>query len=291
MIPKTISRNQVRQDIYNKVEELWNQIRVDNGAWLRKNHRLVDGTNGPNQYLFENRFAPDEDSDNDGSSNNCALFSDGSIVDFRESHALLLLSVTFKGKLIRCDTGRSIGDLTIFNSQNFTRILEDNFVIINFGSEPRRGQTIGKVIGNNFIPVKQYNSREVRAAPNPEKLLLIKENRDLEPEIPEDQIWARLNVYFNIRNQESLGEVGNRRWDTKGVIALEVFVPQNCGVGQLDEIAQTLEDGLLGQRIGTTNKVIIGSAIARDTGAENLGSHYRTIISAYFEYQEVKQIH
>lgn len=55
---------------------------------------------------------------------------------------------------------------------------------------------------------------------------------------PVGQPWVRLTVQLQTGNQETLGDVGHRRFRREGLITMQVFVPLDTGLRAQDALVQ-----------------------------------------------------
>ena len=100
---------------------------------------------------------------------------------------------------------------------------------------------------------------------------------------PEDKTWVRLTVRHKEGGQVSLGRVGNRRYDRKGIIAVSVFTPMEQGTSEADELSQFALELFEGTRF---NGVTVNNGTIREVGVDN--KLYQEMMQAEFEYYEIK---
>jgi len=95
--------------------------------------------------------------------------------------------------------------------------------------------------------------------------------------------WVRIVVRNTNRAQESFGGVGNRRFQSRGSVLVQVYTEANTGVQRSDTLAQEVVDVLEG--ISLTG-VDLFAAVIRETGPD--GNWYQTVVEAEFDYFEIK---
>ena len=83
--------------------------------------------------------------------------------------------------------------------------------------------------------------------------------------------------------QESLGKIGNRRFERFGIIIANVFTPLEEGTSEGDNLARDIQNIYEGTRF---NGVTINNSIVREKGVED--QWYHTIFEANFVYYEIK---
>lgn len=101
---------------------------------------------------------------------------------------------------------------------------------------------------------------------------------------PEGEAWVRLTVR-NIGGggQTSLGKVGNRRFDRKGIISVSVFTPIEQGTSEGDELAEFAKDLFEATRF---NGVTAKNGLVKEKGSDN--TWFQHIMKVEFEYYEIK---
>lgn len=73
--------------------------------------------------------------------------------------------------------------------------------------------------------------------------------------------WIRLVIKEGDENQKTLGRVGDREYETSGVIMLQIFTKADVGVGRARSLADTSRTILRGKTFG--NVKTLGAAIDR----------------------------
>lgn len=100
---------------------------------------------------------------------------------------------------------------------------------------------------------------------------------------PESGAWVRLTVRNTDGGQTSMGRVGNRRFDRKGVIVVNVFTPIEQGTSEGDVLAEFAKDLFEATRF---NGVTVNNGLVREKGSDKTWFHH--IMTADFEYYEIK---
>ena len=109
------------------------------------------------------------------------------------------------------------------------------------------------------------------------------DNQTFQP--PTDASWARVNVIFNAGFQSSLGRTGNRRFEKRGILDVQVFVPLNSATNILDGLCQdvlNLYEGVRIDRLWFINGRPDGSITQDD------GGWYRQSVLFDFRFDTVK---
>ena len=109
------------------------------------------------------------------------------------------------------------------------------------------------------------------------------DNEQYDP--PAGQSWGRLSVRHTGSVQESLGPVGLRKFTRIGSCFFQVFVPQNQGVDEADQLAQAARSVLEGISL-IDNTVRFTNSVIRETGTEN--GWFGVVVESFFEYTETK---
>lgn len=100
---------------------------------------------------------------------------------------------------------------------------------------------------------------------------------------PENVAWTRLTVRNIGGGQSSLGRIGNRRYDRKGIIVVSVFTPVEQGTSEADLLAQAALVLFEGTRFGG---VTVNDGVVKEVGAKN--TWYQEVMTAEFSYDEIK---
>ncbi len=99
-----------------------------------------------------------------------------------------------------------------------------------------------------------------------------------------DKAWARVSVLHNDGDQQTLGEVGNRRFNRLGIVIVQVFTPFGSGLVSADTIVPVAVNAFEGNK--TPGGVWFRHVYSRDIG--KTGQWHQTNVFADFEYDEVK---
>ena len=98
--------------------------------------------------------------------------------------------------------------------------------------------------------------------------------------------WARMVVRHQDGMIDSLGRVGNRRFDRLGALFVQVFTPLQEGTRRTKQLAQLVSDGFEGSSIpGTT--ICFNDTIAREGGVSD-DVWYMTTVEINFRYTEIR---
>lgn len=100
---------------------------------------------------------------------------------------------------------------------------------------------------------------------------------------PEAAPWVRLTVRGLGRAQNTLGRSGNRRFRSRGLVFVQVYVPANTGVQQSDSLAKEAADLFEGVSFSGLD---FRAADIQETGPD--GKWFQTVVEAEFDYDEIK---
>lgn len=100
---------------------------------------------------------------------------------------------------------------------------------------------------------------------------------------PETGDWVRLVVRSTARTQETLGQVGNRRFRATASVFVQVYTQVDTGVKQSDVLAKAAADVFDAVSFSGLD---FQSAIVRETGPS--GRWYQSVVEAEFDYDEIK---
>jgi len=107
-------------------------------------------------------------------------------------------------------------------------------------------------------------------------------NEDFSP--PTDTPWVRLAVLHFTGNQETLGEVGNRRFRREGQISIQVFTPLNDGLRDIDALVQSARQIFEG-------RTLTGPIWCTDSAVQEIGPSdgwFQFNVDTDFAYEEVR---
>lgn len=100
---------------------------------------------------------------------------------------------------------------------------------------------------------------------------------------PEDTPWVRLSVRNITGEQETLGPIGLRKYDRRGIIAMQIFVLADTGLAQADALSKTAQDifeGISFLGVHTDNSNI------KESGID--GKWLMMLVEIFFFYDETK---
>jgi hypothetical protein len=100
---------------------------------------------------------------------------------------------------------------------------------------------------------------------------------------PDSTPWIRMTIRFTVAGQYTLGQPGNRKWQRKGLIIGNIFVPANGGRQKADQLAQTFKDIFEGNHFGPIE--------AYDANVKELGTDglwFQVAVQVDFNYNELK---
>ena len=109
---------------------------------------------------------------------------------------------------------------------------------------------------------------------------------DKEFDLPDgDTPWAFMMVRHVTSTQETLGEIGGRRFRRKGLVTIQVRTPTGLGLSTNDIFSKIALDAFEGIET-EPDQVIFRRARLQEVG--NDGAWFLTNVMADFEYDEVK---
>ena len=108
---------------------------------------------------------------------------------------------------------------------------------------------------------------------------------DNEAYSPPNTEWVRLSVRHTGSTQDTLGAVGNRRFERVGSVFVQIYVPTDIGTLRMDELATIARETYEGKSLtGTTIRFL--DVIVRELGVD--GQFYQAVVEATFEYDETR---
>ena len=110
-----------------------------------------------------------------------------------------------------------------------------------------------------------------------------RENEKFEP--PADAAWISIHVENQASAQESLGDVGNRKFERFASAVVEIHLPQNDGLGAGDTIAQEVRDLLEGTQIAGTT-IRLNETEIRELGV--IDGYYMLVAETAIRYTETR---
>ena len=95
--------------------------------------------------------------------------------------------------------------------------------------------------------------------------------------------WARLSIRNISAAQETLGKVGNRKYERKGLISIQIFTKTNSGVSAADTFSEAAKNIFEGTSF---NNVIANNAVIKEIGVSD--GYYQHLVQIDFFYTETK---
>lgn len=100
-----------------------------------------------------------------------------------------------------------------------------------------------------------------------------------------DSPWAWVQMRHLTGDQATLGEVGNRRFERRGLITVEIYVPAGLGLTTADDLSKVAQDAFEGQETAP-DAVLFRNVRMNEVGRN--GPWFQVNVLAEFDYQEVK---
>jgi hypothetical protein len=84
---------------------------------------------------------------------------------------------------------------------------------------------------------------------------------------PEDApaLWARVTINMTVRNQATMGSEGNRRFDARGVIMVELYGDIGQGETPLVLLCDDVRKVFEGRRVGSPAEIVMHSGSSRQS--------------------------
>lgn len=96
--------------------------------------------------------------------------------------------------------------------------------------------------------------------------------------------WVRVNVQHNASAQDTLGGIGNRKFDRLGLISVQIFTLPDQGQERADQLVQDVRAIFEGK---TINDVFTQASTQLDVGPDPL-DFWQTNVDTPFDYLELK---
>jgi len=98
--------------------------------------------------------------------------------------------------------------------------------------------------------------------------------------------WVRLSVRHTARAQESMGELGLRKFESVGSAIIQCFCPLDSGTSAADTLAAAAQAVFEGKVLGATEQLRFTSAAITEVGPTD--NWYQINVEAFFTYTETK---
>ena len=109
------------------------------------------------------------------------------------------------------------------------------------------------------------------------------DNEQYDP--PDQTAWARVTVRHTDRQQESLGPLLGRKFESEGSVFIQCFAPLDSGAATADTLAQVAQGIFEGKTLSPESIRFTSSAI-REIGADD--DWYQVNVEATFTYTTTK---
>jgi hypothetical protein len=109
--------------------------------------------------------------------------------------------------------------------------------------------------------------------------------QDKESDLPDNAPFARLSIEHTIFNQQTLANVGNRRFRRFGIITVQIFSLAGEGLANADVFAKVALDAFEGKATGA-DSIEFRNVRINEIGID--GPWFQTNVLAEFEYDEIK---
>lgn len=109
---------------------------------------------------------------------------------------------------------------------------------------------------------------------------------DKERDVPDNADFARITMRHNVRDRRTLGnEVGNRRFRSFGVIAVQIFALSGDGLTRSDELVNVAVNAFEGDKTGE-DRVTFRNVSHQEIGQD--GPWFQVNVTAEFDYDFIK---
>jgi hypothetical protein len=111
------------------------------------------------------------------------------------------------------------------------------------------------------------------------------DNEEFDP--PTGTPWVRLAVRHTASNQETLGGIGQRKYERIGSVFVQCFTPLDSGVASADNLASIARAVFEGKTLAPAGEAIhFFDVVVREVGPD--GAWYQINVEAFFTYHETK---
>lgn len=110
-----------------------------------------------------------------------------------------------------------------------------------------------------------------------------RDNADTKPD--GDTPWVRIQMRHLTGDQRTLGQVGARRFERRGLITVSIYTPAGLGLTTADTLSKVALDAFEGQETAP-DTVLFRNVRMNEVGV--VDAHFLVNVLAEFDYQEVK---
>jgi hypothetical protein len=103
---------------------------------------------------------------------------------------------------------------------------------------------------------------------------------------PNAATWVRITLQHTSSRQLTQGQAPYRRWERRGWIAVDIYVPINTGTLLASQLAGHVRSILEGKSIGSTDRVVTYEGPTEERGEE--GQWARSMVKVPFRYVETR---
>lgn len=107
---------------------------------------------------------------------------------------------------------------------------------------------------------------------------------DVKNDVPRTGSWVRVTLQHNGERQQTLGEVGNRRFKRWGILTFQVYTEHGDGQTVNDAMVKVIHGAYRGKTTGVDGVWFHGARIA-EAGID--GEFWQTNVMVDFEYEEI----
>lgn len=106
---------------------------------------------------------------------------------------------------------------------------------------------------------------------------------------PTDIPWGRTTISHEMGDQKTIGSVGSRRFERRGIIQIQIFTPltDSSRLSLSEGYATLVRDSLEGHT--TPSGIWLRRISVQEIGVDlDSGAWWQTNVSGFFQYEEIK---
>ena len=99
--------------------------------------------------------------------------------------------------------------------------------------------------------------------------------------------WIHLRIYHNNSRRRTIGGKGSRRFNRRGIIAIQIYTLPGNGPERADQLSEIVTNMFEGRSLPGFS-VTFDNCVPRETGLDNDGRYDVSLAEITFEYRVVK---
>lgn len=104
---------------------------------------------------------------------------------------------------------------------------------------------------------------------------------------PPDGPWVRVSVRHTTSSQETMGRIGNRRFERPGILTVQGFMPPETGEDVMDFVMECARAAFEGRKVGAA-AIQFNAVTIQEIGVIDNGRWYASNAEAPFVYETIK---